>query len=575
MNLQAIPGLHEYLPYLLLTLLVWITYCYTLKCLFVSDDHQGLGEYDGKLQGFEYGMLSRWVRYHLMGGQLSSGEKLQDDKVIPLGKIPWRHHALSVVVFNLAVLALFPFLSNILGANLALLSLCLFVVHPVATQAIAWISGLGYPLSLLWMALTLNFLYWFHTIPDPSVGLTLFVFLSFIVICFLMINALFIGLCLWPVLVLMGYYPFAALALVISVGMGLRIVQATIKLRVDAFKDQNMAQSTKPKIRKIIVAFKTFLYYVRMVLWPSKMGLYHEWGYHYEDTLEKEDWRFIGGLISVGLVVFWFFVTPVFAIKFGLLWFCSFIFIFLNWITIQQFVTERYVFVPSLGVCIIVAYFTQNYLPIYGLILGLALMRTWMHLPTYDNELRFYQSNIWNFPKSEIAYGNLGVTYLRLGMVGTALDHWNVGVKLNPDYDVPYYNISSHFKSNGIVHLHHGRFNEAISFLTNARDFLDKATKCKICHFRETWLKELEEIDNMIKNPQTVIYNEYKRLQELLVSLNKMMSEAKTDTRKKEVLSSISDAETQVKQTKLLLERLPQPPLQDNVLTYLRNSLKT
>ena len=53
------------------------------------------------------------------------------------------------------------------------------------------------------------------------------------------------------------------------------------------------------------------------------------------------------------------------------------------------------------------------------------------------------------------------MTYLRLGMVGTALDHWNVGVKLNPDYDVPYYNISSHFRSNGIVHLHHGRFNEA------------------------------------------------------------------------------------------------------------------
>ena len=159
-----------------------------------------------------------------------------------------------------------------------------------------------------------------------------------------------------------SHYPFALVAFLISIAQGLKIVKDTVKLRTDEFKKQSMEKSTYLKPRKLIVATKTFLYYLKHTLWPDKMGLYHEWGYHYEDAIELEDKYFFLGLLAIGGLTAWFFLTPIFAIKFAIVWFVTFLFIFLNWITIQQFVTERYLMIPSIGTCIILAYFLQNYI---------------------------------------------------------------------------------------------------------------------------------------------------------------------------------------------------------------------
>ena len=148
------------------------------------------------------------------------------------------------------------------------------------------------------------------------------------------------------------------------------------------------------------------------------------------------------------------------------------------------------------------------------------MIRSIMHIPTYDNEIKFYQSNIWNFPKSEVAYGNLGVSYLRIGMVGTALDCWNTSIRINPDYDVPYYNIYSHYRSNAFVQIQHGNFVPAIEMLKQASLILEKCINAKICHFKEQWTKELNEIKVMISNPSLIIQNEIKRQQDLFTTLS-------------------------------------------------------
>lgn len=534
-------------PEILILIVSWIAYIYVVvRCGFVSDDLQGILEYDGKLQGFEYGMISRWLRYHLTGGHFPSKRAFPgNNNRIPQGKIAPRHHVLLIVVFNIASILAYEFLKQTIGGKLALLAVLLFVVHPVGVQAVAWCSALGYPLSLLWIGAMLN-LVTFHS-HHPSAGWTIICTLLFCLFQFLGIHAQMIPMMTWAILLFLGYWQFAALGFVISAIMSLDIIKQTIDFRTTEFKKQNMGESTFFNPRKIIIAFKTFWYYLKLVAWPNKMGLYHKWGFHYGPDLEREDHLFVCGLLCSVALVFWFFYCHVLAIQLGILWFSAFIFIFLNWVTIQQFVTERYLFVASLGFCIIFSYYTQDHPLLYGLVFGAFLCRTWLHLPTYDNEMRFYLSNTWNFPDSEVAYGNLGVTQMRSGLSGSCMDTWHMATQINPDYDVPWVNIFYTYEGSAKAAFAMGRYDDWINQLQVGLPYLQKALSCTICHYPDLWKKSHQELLETIKSPKKALSDEKIRLEKLLETLNARIPTSKSDEETQGIQISIVDTTRQLK----------------------------
>jgi len=537
------PHFQALIPYAIIVASVWLTYAYTLRCSFVSDDLLGIASYDGKLQGKEYGMISRWVRYHICGGNFPS--KLKDNKgnPVPLGKNPRRHHVLSTVVFTITSLLGYCALSNIIGSKLALMSILFLIVHPVTTQGVAWISGLGYPLCLLWMFASLCLLQWYSTCNISWAWML--VYPLFTIVQYLAVNALFVGIMFWAVLLLLGYWPFAIISALVSLYLGTRIVKQTIDLRKNEFKKQNMAHSIFLKPRKLIVATKTLYYYVRLILFPHKLGLYHKWGYHYTAEVEREDSMFVTGLAVIGFLVYAL-LTQDFIVQFGIIWFLAFISIFLNWITIQQFVTERYSMIPALGIGIVVSYYTQYCLPLYAFIIGALLIRTLQHLPTYDDEIRFYQSNIWNFPDSEVAYGNHGVTCLRAGLVGTAIDLWMIATRVNPDYDVPHYNLFSHFKANADMQTRNGNYQYAHQLYSQALPHIQNCLKCSVIHFKEQWQAEHDEIAKAVQDPLAIVRGEEIRLKKLKDELSVRKDEG--------ALQSIRDIEGRLKHIEIIYE---------------------
>lgn len=537
------------LPYLAITAAVWATYFYSLKTGFVSDDIDGITGYDGKLQGLEYGMISRWVRYHLCGGNFPSKHiftRFDGTKgdPIPQGKIPTWHHALSICTFNIACMLLYAFLAAQFNCKLALLTVILFVVHPIVTQSVAWCSGLGYPLSLTWAMAALNLVSFVMKHPTPEnliAGTLLFAFFQFMAI-----HAQFATMMLWTILLFFGWWQFAILGFIISFAMGFDIIRHTIKIRVDEFKRQNMGKSSALNFRKIVVAFKSVLYYMKHTLVPSKMGLYHTWGFHYSKDVERRDGHFVLSLIAVLGLIGIFFLTPAVPVKLAILWFLAFSVIFWNWITIQQFVTERYIFIPTIGTCLLLGYLLQDYLVVYAFVAGLYLCRTWLFLPTYDNELRFYLSNTWHFPDSEVAYGNLGVTYLRLGQLGAALDAWHQAIRINPEYDVPYYNIFSHHKANADMLIQNGDYLGGINTYRLAYPYLEKTLACKICHFPEAWKKEHDDLKSLLQNPSAMLHREKERLKKLSSDLVERLKSVKLDEDVRPIQVSIDNASTQL-----------------------------
>jgi hypothetical protein len=530
--------------YLVLTLLVWLTYSYTVKCGFVSDDLAGILSFDGKLQGKEYGMISRWLRYTIVGGNFPSDKKDGAGNKIPLGKIPSRHHTLSILVFNVAILSLYAWLRQVTSDEIAFMTTALFIVHPIGTQAVAWCSALGYPLCLFWITTTLNFVFWAKGVnPEYS----LFLLIGFSLMQFLGIHAMFTAMMVWVILLFYGFWQYALLGFIISSIMCLDIIKQTIGMRVSEFKKQQMGQSTVFHWRKIIVAVKTFYYYIKHVIFPNRMGLYHTYGFHYSKDMEREDASFFTGLLIIVSLIAIFFLTPYLEIRLSILWFISFLFIFLNWITIQQFITERYVFIPSVGICLLIAFLTKDHLIIYSMVFAGYLVRTWMQLPTYDNELRFYQSNHWQFPDSEVALGNLGVTYMNYGMPGASMDAWKLGASINPDYDVSWYNIFSSTRMEAMTMISHGDYDGGLAKLRSALPILERCLSAKSCHFPEQWRKEYKELEASLQRPISIVMGEHKRLNDLINNLNTMMSQAPDQKRKDEVASSIRDAQIQLK----------------------------
>jgi len=258
---------------------------------------------------------------------------------------------------------------------------------------------------------------------------------------------------------------------------------------------EKMEKSTKVYWRKLIVMVKTVGYYVRLVLFPKRLGLFHVYGYHQEEPLDYADNKFWFGLASILVYVTALIFAP-FPIKFGLIWCAVYYSIFSNFITANQFVSERYVHTPIFGLAIIAAYFFVDYPIILAFLIGIYVMRVWVHLPTFANEVRYYESNCFNFPDSEVAMGNLGVAYMNHGMHYKAYDTWHEGTRQNPLYDVPWYNLYSICKQNGD--------------LISAKKFLAMCLNSKTVHFSEQWQKEMKELEAII------FYSELKKKGDLI-----------------------------------------------------------
>lgn len=384
----------------------------------------------------------------------------------------------------------FIFMRHIVPPQVAFGACLLYAAHPLTTQSVAWISGYNYNFSMFFSMALLNVAL---VLPFSAWKLLLIAVLSFASTL-----TIYTGAFTFLVLLFLGLKLEALVAFVVGFSLVAWKGMEMKDFRVKAFKEQNMGNTTFFKPRKIIVMFKTLFYYMGSVFIPIKLGLYHVWGYFYEENIERFDKMFWAGVLTFSLFVSAFLFGS-FPIKFGVVWFFAYFLLFSNFITAQQFIADRYVMVPSFGICVILSYLSYG-TPLFWFILGLYVMRTFLHLPTFKNEIDFYASNFLNFRKSEVSLGNLGVGLVNQGMPGAAVDTWMAATKINPLYDVPWYNLYSVFKG-------HGQ-------LQQARDYLKKCLDCKIVHFEKRWNEELVQLDTMLamKNnatkPTEMFYHE-------------------------------------------------------------------
>lgn len=421
------------------------------------------------------GAVIRWLRI-LWGRKWAVlGKNSKGHEVYGYVQSVTKHHLLSFLVHYANILLSYTFLKSLLGEDLAFYSTLLFSIHPITAMAVAWISGIGYLTSLLFALISFN-------LPQLLSGSPLIY--STLLATYMSCAGLLAGFANWLILLLIGHKESALSAFLVAVFMMATFGRSTVDYRKKQFSEQNMGKSTTFNWRKPIVIVKTMYYYFAMLVFPKRLGLFHKWGYHYDEKIERIDFMFFKG-VFVLLALFYAIYAGPFAVKFGAIWLLAYLILFSNVITAQQFVVDRYAFISSLGFCIITAYYLSPYPALFWSLCGVYIMRIWCHLPSFNDQVSFYESNVRNFPDSEVAYGNLGVVYSQNGKPGTSADLWQKALSLNEFYDVPSYNLFSLYRQNGL-------FNEA-------RGMLLKCLNAKTVHFKERWESELKELDKHIE----------------------------------------------------------------------------
>ena len=392
-----------------------------------------------------------------------------------------KHHLLNIL-FQLGNIILgYNLLTRFFGQQLAFYSILLFSVHPCSVQPVGWISGVNYLISLFGALLTFNLVLY----VDNQYLLYSLVALSSVISCMTLLPGCFN----FVILLFLGFPKEAAVAGLVGLIFLWKLGRYSVNFRVNAFKAQQMGASTRIYVRKLIIMVKTFGYYFKLILFPKRLGLFHTWGYHFEDTINYVNGEFwFGFLTLVGYLSLGFLAPD--PVKLGVLWSIVYLLIFSNFITAQQFVSERYAFISTFGTSLILAYYLQSYPVIIAFIAGICIMRIWVHLPSFQNEVRFYEINNFNFPNSEVSMGNLGVAYLNHGMPNRALDTWREATAQNVLYDVPWYNLYSLCKQNGD--------------LMGAKKFLTMCLNAKTIHFPEQWNKEMQDLDKIIKSSVSI-----------------------------------------------------------------------
>lgn len=517
-----------------LLLAAWITYLDLLHGAGgVSDDNYGILLYRGDWKDPDpnkppeqwikgpigFGRIWRQVRW-LVGRVENPNKNWKRDNQPQWVHNLNRHHRLNIWLLCGVAGLLYGFLSRVCDSNTAFLATLLFIVHPLGTQTIAWISGNGYALGMIFMLIGSNLIFIFQDAGWMSHPLGVVGAVLIYALCqWLAVEAMFASMGIVWVLLYLHLWPFAVVAGLFTALSAISTFKTAINLRRAVFKEQMMEQSTKFYPRKLVVVLKSLAYYTKLVFFPKRMGLYHQYCYHYEmPYVEAEDGFFYVGVLLILLMGWGMWLGPP-VVQLACVWYLAFLVIFLNWITANQFFTERYAWIPTVGACLLVAAYAPAWL--YWTLLGIALMRTWGHLPTYYNETQFYESNLWNFPTSEIASGNLGVTMMHRGLIGSANEAWIMGIRMNPEYDVNWYNLASAFKTRGLVNPNYIPIMATVlppqlqqlvandpmkGYLVLSKYCLEMALKSRTCHFPKQWAQELDELNKAMEKlaqPQT------------------------------------------------------------------------
>jgi len=452
------------IPILLIIFLSLISYINIFKNEFVWDDHVFI------LDNADI----RSIDFKLFFVQDVEGiyRPLRTAHYAVTGKNEFLYHFNSLFFHILISILVFVILFEIFGKKyISLLAALIFAVHPIHTGRVTNITA-GFDLFGIFLFLLSYYLYVKFSKLNNKKYL-LFSLALFILALFASEEAMIL-----PLIIVLYEFTFNKNLKKFKNYILYFVIAAlfiTLRFFVLGIIGRNEYLAGNIFLTQLTM-LKAYVYYVFLMVFPLNLSLYH-------DIVPATGILEVKVLLSaVALITLFVFTIKCYKNKFlffSVFWFFIALIPFSNLLPLQNFMAERYLYVPSIGFSLLLAYSLiciHNIKKIQNkkilayvtfilaiLLLGFYVVKTVDRNDDWRNNLTLWSKTVETNPSNSRAHDNLGFTYERNGQLEEALQEFEKSVALMPGNFRALANL-------GVVYAKIGRYNESIEALETSLD---------------------------------------------------------------------------------------------------------
>ncbi len=374
---------------------------------------------------------------------------------------PIGYHISSVLLHILVALAVY-WLLLLLSRDrlLSLVAALLYVLHPIQTETVAYISGR--PDSLAALCLLGCLISYLKNLGSRRLSFSILTIVFYLLALLSRENSVIL-----PALILLYHAAFRKKmdfpVFLILAGMAAGYVLLRALLMDPAVVPTTLSE-------RLPGFFASLTGYLKLVLIP--MDLHQEYGFV---LFRPDDLRVLAGMLLAAALL-------VIALRGALRKRGSLVFFSIGWFfiglgpvsgiyPIKTYIAEHWLYLPSIGIFTLLA---AGYVPLLrsarcrlpALVAGLLVLIFYGALTAHQNfyfsdPLSFYERTLAYTPSSARMHNNLGNIYFIQGRVEDAVRSYREAIALEPDYPNPYNNL-------GNVYYHSGEFDRAIPLFQQA-----------------------------------------------------------------------------------------------------------
>jgi tetratricopeptide (TPR) repeat protein len=375
------------------------------------------------------------------------------------------HIAISILVFLIIY-------SITHKNNISLIAALIFAVHPIHTGRVTNITA-GFDLLGIFFML-LSFYWYIKYSKNNNKKYFFFSLLLFLIAIFSSEEAIVL-----PILVILyeftfnrekfsknllknniikNYIPYFAIGLFY---IAIRFFILGIKGRLEEYLAGTFFLT-------MLTMLKAYVYYIYLLIVPVNLTLYRD----VAPVVSMFDFKVIISALILITIVF-------FAIKnyknkiifFSVFWFFITLIPFSNLLPLQGFMTERYLYVPSIAFSLLVSYLLisifnfrnkkllkHSVVVFIVLLLGFYVFSTVNRNNDFRDNLTLWSKTVSTNPENSRAHDNLGFTYERSGETEKALVEFEKAVELQPDHFRALANL-------GVAYAKFERYEESVNVL--------------------------------------------------------------------------------------------------------------
>lgn len=293
----------------------------------------------------------------------------------------------------------------------------LFAVHPMSSWGVAWVTGNYYATTAYFTLIS----YFFLTQVTAWIGVP-----ASMIFYFCALHST-VDAMSFPFMFLFGIHPLGlSLFLPLVIFMRSERWRHGLQKRIDIVKGKQV-ETTKFEPRRLIFMTKVMANYIRTFFIPMKIYFFGSWAEEIRES--KEQWDYYHAInkefwVSMALCVTTFIagtlINPI-----ATLWFFVFMGLHSQFNVIGQPFAQRYLYLPQIGLCVLVATVLAPYPLVFIAMVGFLACKTFTSLNHWANQEALLTNEITMNPSRASGFNALGQYYIASKKI-LEYPHWKI-----------------------------------------------------------------------------------------------------------------------------------------------------